>query len=354
MQDGFSCPLPFAYCPLPLAYCLLVIILYSLHPFTPKFSIAMKKTFFTLCFGLLVAAAVAQEQAVYAQYQIHPVLINPGYTGFENKHEIIGNVHSSWTGFSGAPTAYTLLYTAPVGDKLALGGGVFSEKSGNQNVMKLQLNYAFRFQIQKARIGLGLSTDFINRNLKSSLLDDPLVQTNDPLVEQSVNGQSIFDATIGTYLMYDDRFFVSLSLPNAIRTRLDDVLVEEDDQQRTTLFEHYIFQFGYIANVVSQNFKIIPSITMRNVRDTPYQVDLNVQGRFLEEKLIAGLTFRPNNSGSMAFLLGSKYQQFQVTYSYDVAFSRFQKYNSGSHEISLSYSFARKASRPAAAEPAGM
>ena len=273
----------------------------------------MKKALFTICFGLLVAAAFAQEQAVYSQYQIHPVLINPGYTGFENKHELIGNVHSSWTGFSGAPTAYTLLYTAPVGDKLALGGGLFSEKAGNQNVTKLQLNYAFRFQIQKARIGLGLSTDFINRSLKSSLLDDPLVQTNDPLVEESVNGQSIFDATIGTYLQYDDRFFVSLSLPNAIRTRLDDVLLEDGDQPRTGLFQHYIFQFGYIANLVNQNCKIIPSLTMRNVRDTPYQIDLNVQGRFLDEKLVAGLTYRPNNDGSMAFLLGCKYQHFHVT-----------------------------------------
>ena len=314
----------------------------------------MKKALFTLCFGLLVAAAFAQEQAVYSQYQIYPVLINPGYTGFENQHEVVSNVHSAWTGFPGAPTSYTLLYTAPVGDKLALGGGLFSEKSGNQNVMKLQLNYAFRFQIQKARIGLGLSTDFINRSLKSDLLDNPLVQTNDQLVEESVNGQSIFDATIGTYLKYDERFFVSLSLPNAIRTRLDDVLVEEDEQARSSLFQHYIFQFGYIADLPAQNCKIIPSLTMRNVRDTPYQIDLNVQGWFLDEKLIAGLTYRPNNEGSMAFLLGSKYQQFQVTYSYDVAFSRFQKYNSGSHEISLSYAFARKTSRPATDPPAGM
>lgn len=313
----------------------------------------MKKALFTLCFGLLVAAAFAQEIAVYSQYQIHPVLINPGYTGFENKHELIANVHSSWTGFSGAPTAYTLMYTAPVGDKLALGGGLFSEKAGNQNVMKLQLNYAFRFQIQKARIGLGLSTDFINRHLNSDLLNNPLVDINDGVVEESVNGQSIFDATIGTHLLYDERFFVSLSLPNAIRTRLDDVLVEEENKQRNSLFEHYIFQFGYIADVASQNFKLIPSLTMRNVRDTPFQIDLNIQGRFLDEKLIAGLTYRPNNKGSMAFLLGSRYQQFQVTYSYDVAFSPFQKYNSGSHEISLSYSFARKATKPAA-EPAGM
>ncbi|MEO6759999.1 MAG: PorP/SprF family type IX secretion system membrane protein [Saprospiraceae bacterium] len=303
----------------------------------------MKKALFTLCFSLLVAAAFAQELAVYSQYQIHPVLINPGYTGFENKHEVIANVHSAWTGFTGAPTAYTLVYTAPVGDKLALGGGIFSEKAGNQNVMKLQLNYAFRFQIQKARIGLGLSTDFINKHLKSSLLDNPLVQTNDDIIEQSVDGQSIFDATIGTHMVYDDRFFVSLSLPNAIRTRIDDVLIEEPDAQRSSLFEHYIFQFGYIADIASQNFKVIPSLTMRNVRDTPYQIDLNVQGRFLDEKLIAGLTLRPNNQGSMAFLLGSKYQNFQVTYSYDVAFSRFQKYNSGSHEISLSYAIARKA-----------
>ena len=85
---------------------------------------------------------------------------------------------------------------------------------------------------------------------------------------------------------------------------------------------------------------------MRQFRDTPYQIDMNVQARFLEDKLIAGLTYRPNSKGSAVFLIGSKFKQFQFFYSYDVSFSNFQQYNGGSHEISVACSLARNTAKP--------
>ena len=310
----------------------------------------MKKAFFTLLYVLIAVAAFSQEQAIYSQYQVFPILINPGYTGFENTHQVLANARSTWTGFPGKPTDYTVMYNGPVTDKLALGAGLFSEKIGDLTTVKLQLNYAFRFKIQKAQIGLGLSTEFLRRQASSDLLSDPLVDRNDSALEGLVDGQQIFDATIGTHILYDERLFVGLSLPNTIRTRLDEVPVEEPNTGGS-LFQHYVFQLGYILDVPSQNFKVVPSLTMRKFRDTPYQIDLNVQGRFLEDKLIAGLTFRPNSQGSAVFLIGTKYKQFQFFYSYDVAFSNFQQYNGGSHEISVACSLARKSAKPGAVTP---
>jgi len=310
----------------------------------------MKKAFFTLLYVLIAVAAFSQEQAIYSQYQVFPVLINPGYTGFENTHQVLANARSTWTGFPGKPTDYTVMYNGPVTEKLALGAGVFSEKIGDMTTVKLQLNYAFRFKIQKAQIGLGLSTEFLRRQASSDLLSDPLVDRNDSALEGLVDGQQIFDASIGTHILYDERLFVGLSLPNTIRTRLDEVPVEEPNGGGS-LFQHYVFQLGYILDVPSQNFKVVPSLTMRKFRDTPYQIDLNVQGRFLEDKLIAGLTFRPNSQGSAVFLIGTKYKQFQFFYSYDVAFSNFQQYNGGSHEISVACSLARKSAKPGAVTP---
>lgn len=306
----------------------------------------MKKALFTLIFGLTVAAAFAQEPAVYSQYQVFPILVNPGYTGFQDKHEFLVNTRKTWTGFPGSPTTVTAIYHGPVGDKLALGGGLFSEKIGEQTTVRLQLNYAFRFRIQKAQIGLGLSTEFLRRNIAGSTLDNPTIDVNDEVLEDAVGGQSIFDASVGAHVLYDERFFVSLAVPNTIRARLDQVPVEKDESGGG-LLQHYIFQLGYIINVPSQNFKVIPSLALRNVRDVPYQVDLNLQGRFMDEKLIAGLTFRPSTDGSMAFLIGTKYKQAQLFYSYDVSFGKFQQYNGGSHELSVSFALNRKKAVPA-------
>ena len=309
----------------------------------------MKKAFFTLIFGIIAFAAFAQEQAIYSQYQVFPILVNPGYTGFQDQHEFVGNARSTWTGFPGKPTDFTLMYSGPLGDKLALGGGLFSEKVGDLTTLKFQLNYAFRFRIQKARIGLGLSTEFLNSHADASLLTHPLVDKNDDVLEGRTEGQKIFDASIGGYMLYDDRLFISASLPNTIRTRLDDVPVATNTNPNGSIFQHYIFQLGYIADIRSQNFKLVPSLTIRQIRDTPFQIDVNLQGRFMDDKLITGLTYRPSSKGSAVFMIGTKLSKLQLFYSYDVSFSNFQQYNSGSHEISVAYTLPRKAPKAAPA-----
>jgi type IX secretion system PorP/SprF family membrane protein len=300
----------------------------------------MKKLLSILTFSLAVIAASAQEQAVYSQYQVFPILVNPGYTGFEEKHQVLVNAHASWLGFPGSANTYTLLYNGPVGDKLALGGGLFSEQIGDVSSTKLMLNYAFRFKLQKLNIGLGLSTEFLNRSIDASLLSNLNVDRNDLVLEGLVDGQQIFDATLGGHLQYDNRFFLSASLPNAIRTRLDEVPV--DGGGGSSGGQHYLFQLGYIVNVPAQNFKVVPSLTFRKFRNTPSQVDINVQGRFMEDKLIAGLTFRPGVNGAAVCLLGTKINQYNIFYSYELSFSDFQRYNGGSHEISIAYSLDRK------------
>lgn len=303
----------------------------------------MKKILFTLLFGFSALLAFAQEQAIYSQYHAFPVLINPGYTGFEDQHQFIANYRSTWTSFPEKPSTYTLMYNGPVGDKLALGGALFSDNAGKVSTTKLQINYAFRFQIKKVRIGLGLSTEFLNRKADAALLNDPLVERNDDVLESLVDGQQIFDASIGGYAIHDNKLFVGFTLPNTIRTRLDEAPIAGEEAPKRNLLEHYIFQMGYKFDLIDQNFKLIPSITMRKIRDTPYQIDLNIQGRFLDEKLIAGLTFRPGTSGAAICMLGTKMSQFQFFYSYDLSLSNFQRYTGGSHELSVAYTFARKA-----------
>ncbi|MFM7401629.1 MAG: PorP/SprF family type IX secretion system membrane protein, partial [Bacteroidota bacterium] len=256
--------------------------------------------------------------------------------------------HASWLGFPGSANTYTLLYNGPIGDKLALGGGLFSEQIGDISSTKLMLNYAFRFKLQKLNIGLGLSTEFLNRSVDASLLSNLNVDRNDLVLEGLVDGQQIFDATLGGHLQYDNRFFLSASLPNAIRTRLDEVPV--DGGGGSSGGQHYLFQLGYIVNVPAQNFKVVPSLTFRKFRNTPSQVDINVQGRFMEDKLIAGLTFRPGVNGAAVCLLGTKINQYNIFYSYELSFSDFQRYNGGSHEISIAYSLDRKAKAAPAEE----
>lgn len=301
----------------------------------------MKKIFFTLILAVLALRAISQEQATYTHYPIFPILINPGYTGFENQHQFLGNYRNSWSGFPGAPKSYTVMYHGPVGDKLGLGGGVFSENAGDLNLFRIQGNYAFRFQAGKTKIGLGLTTEFLNKQIDNALLSNPLVDPNDTDLENMADGESYFDASMGAHILHDDKLFFDITLPNVVRARLDEVPIDEEPESNGVL-AYYIMQLGYIFNVSDQNFKVIPSITLRDIRDVPFQVDINLQGRFLNEALITGLTYRPSTGGSLAFMLGTKVSMVQALYSYDVSFNDFQPYSGGGHELTLSLNLSSK------------
>jgi hypothetical protein len=79
---------------------------------------------------------------------------------------------------------------------------------------------------------------------------------------------------------------------------------------------------------------------VRSIRDTPQQFDINLKAGFLEEQLIAGLSYR--SLGSAGLLLGTKLPSFHLYYSYDISFQRFQKFSTGTHEVTLALSFKKK------------
>lgn len=302
----------------------------------------MKKAFYSLLFGLLATAASAQEHAIYSQYQVFQNLINPGVAAFGNEYLFLANARHSWAGFPGAPRSYTFLYTGPVGDKLGLGGSVFTEHIGNQIVSRIQGIYSFRFKVDRAQVGLGLTTEFLRRRLNNEVLTNPLVDVRDDVLAGAVDGQRLFTSSFGAHVLYDDAFFASLVLPSAIRARLDEIPTDEPQNETGAGLRYFILQIGGVLNLYEQNFKLLPSIAVRSIRDVPFQVDLNLQGRFMDDKLIAGLTYRPNSRGSMAFLIGTQYNRFNLFYTYDISFGPFQQYSTGSHEFSFAYTFKRK------------
>ncbi len=306
----------------------------------------MKKAFIALVLGLASQfVSTAQEAATYAQYQLYPVLYNPGVTGFSGNHEFIVNARKSQASFPGTPVSYTAMYHGSIGDKLGLGAQVFSEKIGDMSTTKVQGNYAFRFRLQKAQIGIGLTTEFINKRVDSGLLSNDFVQAGDQVLEDQVGGQQIFDATAGMHMLYDEKLFVALAFPNTVRTRLDQGPIDVPATEAKNDRINYFFHFGYILNRPAQGFSIIPSLAIRNYRDVPFQFDVNLQGRFLEDKLLAAVTMRPGSSGIAGFMLGTMYKSAQIVYSYDIAFGPFQQYHTGSHELTLSYVLKPKSKR---------
>ena len=138
----------------------------------------------------------------------------------------------------------------------------------------------------------------------------------------------------------DERLFFGVSFPDLIKSRLTeisgDINLPEFDKFS------YAFLLGYRFNVENYDFTIEPSITVKDLRYSPFLIDANVKFSFLDEQLVGGVGYTLGDNSRASLLLGTRVNQLRIYYSYDVSLGDFQQYNNGSHEITLVYRIPRK------------
>lgn len=300
----------------------------------------MKKIFILFAFIAYFAGQVsAQEEAVFSHYIFNPALINPAAAGFDRAHhDVFINIRSAWANFPDAPKTYALSYNGPVGNRLGLGGMIYSENIAGLSRFRGQLSYAFNYEINDFDMALGVSTEWHRTRIDNSIIGGPLYDEGDERVLAAMNGDTEFDATLGFFGGYKDRVFFGLSAPGLIRGKLDNIAGADGGP----------FQFitGYLGgkfDLADSKVKLMPSILVKNVRDVDFHTDINLVASFLKEQLMTGLTYRAGTGGNLGIILGTKYSSIQFIYTYDVYMDEFQKYNSGTHEITINFEFNRKA-----------
>ncbi|HMQ49131.1 MAG TPA: PorP/SprF family type IX secretion system membrane protein [Saprospiraceae bacterium] len=305
----------------------------------------MKKLALLFVICAFAQAIFAQEETIFSHYTVTPVLINPSAAGFENEHQIQLNARAAWSGFPDAPKTYAAQYNGPLGDNFGIGVGVLSESAAQMMRIRGHLNYAFRFDIsKKVELAAGFSTAFQQVRLDNGATDNPLFQDGDQLIMDVMDGRSEFDASMGVYAGLGELDLngkrpthVGLAFTNLVKSNISGV---DNANNEGSILEHYTFFVRHRAYIADYNFHIEPSVFIRNVKNSPSQVDLNVRALFLEETLSAGLSYR--SLGAAGLLLGVKLTSLQVNYSYDVFFQQFQRYNQGSHEVSVLLTLPRK------------
>ena len=298
----------------------------------------MKKLFLLIILAVSFGAMQAQEQvAVFDHYMVAPILMTPAVAGFDGKHNIQMNLKSAWVGFPGNAKTYGVQYHGPIGKILGIGIGVLSENIGSTTLTRFQLNYAAHFEINEiVKFGGGFSTDFYKKRLARSVVESNLYDEGDFTVEDAVDGESIFDAALGFWGTFNNKTQIGLTFPNLVVAKIGDI---ETGSQQGSFLKSVIFNLGHKFDVSGSNLTIEPSLMIRKMLDVPIQAHFNVIGGFLDEQLLAGLSFQAGTGGAMGLLLGTKIDVFKVYYSYGLGFSNFQQYSNGAHEITVGFAF---------------
>ena len=120
----------------------------------------MKRLFIVLCFVLRYAAVLAQQDAQYSQYIFNGLYINPAYAGYKQDFYLQSFYRSQWTGFTGAPTSYSVAADGSVNDtKVGLGLLLAGDNIGAQKSLAADFSYAYHIQVgqdENTRLSFGL------------------------------------------------------------------------------------------------------------------------------------------------------------------------------------------------------
>nr|MDQ3016346.1 PorP/SprF family type IX secretion system membrane protein [Bacteroidota bacterium] len=170
----------------------------------------------------MISSVNAQEPGYFNHQFLHPVLINPGATGFQGNHQILAAYKHKWSSFPGAPRTFTALYHGSFADKVGLGAQLMSDRIGVNQLFHAQLNYSYRFKFENAIIGVGLSTGIQNYKV-TDIADDPFLDLSDELLNEGIDGFLLFDGSAGIYGEINKKLIFGISFPNIVKQRIAEI-----------------------------------------------------------------------------------------------------------------------------------
>lgn len=292
----------------------------------------MNKIKYTLVFVLafLSYQAFSQQQAVYTNFLINNYYYNPAIAGSRPVHVANLSYRNQWAGFDGAPKSLMGSFYGSHRNKAKHGYGamVISDRAGLTQRTGIYLNYAYHLKLNdKVKMGLGLQPGYVQYRI--TLYDARVADSGDDILTGNVVSQNAIDVN-GGFHVYSEKFFVMGSvnqlLGEAVRL----------SAFNTSLKMHYTVIGGY--NVTFKKHKKIvlqPCIMAKYTNPVPAQMDFMLKGIY-NKKIWAGLTFRTNDAASICIGYDLK-ERYSFGYAFDYSISGINKYQSGTHEIVMSF-----------------
>jgi len=280
-------------------------------------------------------------------------LFNPAYAGHYDGLEISAIHRSQYVALANKFIATQGLNVNLAIDAISSGVGVtaINDLIGFQRSTYVALNYDYRKKFKWGKLGIGVGLGIIQTSIDGDKLRAPDgdynggVNHNDVLLPNNLQQGVAPDFSFGIYFN-NENYFAGTSISHIA---LSSASIKSESAGKTKLnFSRNLFFTGGYDFKVSKKFSVMPSALVKTDL-TKVQLDLAVTTTIINN-IIAGISFRgytKNTIDALGIILGFRYKGVQFTYSYDANLSYLTKFNTGSHEIGLSYRypFKKKESR---------
>ncbi|MNQ54224.1 hypothetical protein D3C85_682870 [compost metagenome] len=290
----------------------------------------MNKIFLTSLLVLLALMDVkAQQDPHYTQYMYNMNVINPAYAGSKESISFGLLYRKQWVNIEDAPTTFTFSGHTPVGDNVGAGLSLISDKIGPVTEQNVFGDFSYTLNLgETERLAFGLKTGVSFH--KVGLRD---IQSSLPDPSEGVFGEDINDTSfnLGTGVFYyTDKYYVSLSIPNMIKS----AHLDYNGREYGSDVSHYFLTAGYVFDI-NYELKFKPSFMLKSAFDVSPSLDLSANFLY-QEKLELGATYRLEDSFG-AMINFAVTPELRIGYAYDYIVSDLNITSSSSHEFIILY-----------------
>ncbi|CAG5080297.1 PorP/SprF family type IX secretion system membrane protein [Parvicella tangerina] len=280
---------------------------------------------------MLSSVAYGQQFIMNSQYMVNAFAINPAAAGTKTYAPLVLDVRRQWTGIREAPVGQHLSYHTNISKQFGVGGYLFNDVAGPSR--RTGFMAALSTQLKMNR------STYLSLGLGGSL--SQYVFDRDKLVTEEANDPTVFDYTTnllipdlsGGVKLFGQNYHLGFSLFNVLQTKVDlfDVMTPvTNDLQRTVYLTG-----SYLMTLSEQGgLYLEPSAVARIMVNAPFTFDVNTRVIHISG-VWAGASYRFKDA--VALMIGYAGPKIGISYSYDINTSPLNDYNSGSHEITLTY-----------------
>ncbi|MBD3637094.1 MAG: type IX secretion system membrane protein PorP/SprF [Crocinitomicaceae bacterium] len=317
----------------------------------------MRKLLFIVAFLGLGISAQGQQQFVFTNFLMNDYYYSPAVAGMKDVHMANVGFRAQWAGFDEAPRSLYANYYGSFRNeqKHGYGASIINDRSGLVSNTGFLINYVYHLKLNETmRLAFGVKPGFQQYNIK--LYDALLADEGDPMLTGNVLSTGAFDLQAGLN-WYSEKFFVMASMRHIFGEAVKFTGFNDG------LSKHYTAIVGYNWNLnkkkkvetdstgtstsggpadetgspkkKKKDFILTPVVMMNYVFPMKPQASFMLRASY-DNKFWGGLTYRMDDAAgvSIGFVIKNR---FHIGYSFDYSLGDVQNYNSGSHEIVLSF-----------------
>jgi len=290
----------------------------------------MKRIFTVSVFILILFNYKSQQVSLNSQYLFNDFAINPAVAGTKAYSPLSFSFRRQWMGIDEAPVSQNFMYHTYLGDNMGLGGQIYNDVYGPSRRSGLSTTFAYNIKTSKrTKLSFGLSASLTQFSIDRDRL---ITEIPGDVAILNLSNQINSDCNFGVYWTGESHF-VGISGFNLFENKSNFLA-------RTSSIINTIQRVMYING--GYNFKVgavievQPSAVMRLMANNIVQIDGNVKFTYKNAYSLA-LSYRKQDA--LSFMGAVNLGTSTIGYSYDLGISDLQSYNSGTHEVFISYKF---------------